>query len=335
MVLSPWSTRLIETRVFVVVLVFSAVSGLNSAFAPYLSFLLLRLGFPEVEIGFASILMSFLQFLISPILFFVVLYLTCGGLLLKRVASVLVSLVFGSFVGYPIGGFIGFVVVAVQLGLPGVLFLSLYSLPQHVVSQTLVGFAVLAFSDINLRWRAVLPVDELQQRRPWGVTLLAALYVVFALLNTVVAPLVALYPSITVSMRHGAFALVAVGVAFGLAAFGQLVAAAGLYYGRKWGWFAAVISSAASLVMDVYALGLTVATSGFPIAPVLIMGSFVGVIVSLVILLYLLSIGVRLFFGLVNPASQAPDESSRTEANQKLFSFSRGLLLRRLCSPKR
>ncbi len=314
--MSPLGTKLIETRVFVVILVFSAVSGLNSAVAPYLSLFLYEIfGFSAAELGFFMILMSCLQFLISPILFFVVLYVTCGGPLLNRIASVLMSLIFGSLVGYLIGGFIGSVVVASQLGRLSALLLPLSSLPQHLVSQTLTGFAVLAFSDINLKWRSALPVEELHKRRPLGVTLLAALYVIFSLLNTVVAPVWALFPSFAVSMPHGAFTIIVIGVVFGLVVLGQLVVAAGLYYGRKWGWFAAVVSCATSLVMDVYAFGAVVMFGGFTFVLLLALASFVGFIISLVVLVYLLSVGVRRFFGLVNPASEVEDESTRTEGN--------------------
>ncbi len=307
--LSAVDTRLVETRVFVVILIFSVVAGLNSALAPYLSLLLYeRLGFSGVELGFFSILMSCLQFLISPVLFFVVLYVTCGGPLLNRISSVVMSLVFGSLVGYPIGSLIGSVVVAVQFGRGGALYFPLSSLPQHVVGQTLMGFAVLAFSDINLRWRSALPVEEFQARRPGGVTLLAALYVIFALLNTVVAPVLALYPSIAVSMPRAAFAIIALGVVFGLVIVGQLVVAAGLYLGRKWGWFAAVVSSASSLLMDVYVFGVMVASGGFTDVPLLVLGSFAGFIINLAVLLYLLGTDVRRFFGFVNPPSQVRDK---------------------------
>ncbi len=312
--LSAVDTRLIETRVFVVILVFSVVSGLNSAFAPYLSLLLYeRLGFSGVELGFFSILMSCLQFLVSPLLFFVVLYVTCGGPLMNRISSVLMSLVFGSLVGYPIGSLIGSVVVAVEFGRVGALYFPLSSLPQHVVGQTMMGFAVLAFSDILLRWRGALPVEEFQRRRPGGVTLLAALYVVFALVNTVVAPVLALYPSVAVSMPRAAFAIIALGVVFGLVTAGQLVVAAGLYFGRKWGWIAAVVSSASSLLMDVYVFGAMVVYGGFTVVPVLMLGTFVGFIINLAVLLYLLGVEVRKFFGFVNPPSQVQDKSTRAE----------------------
>jgi len=309
--LSPQDTRLIETRVFIVVMVFSIVSGVNTAFAPYLSILFHeRFGFSIVEFGFFGILLNSLQYLFSPILFFVVLYLTCGGPLLNRIASVLVSLIFGSLVGHSIGSFIGSIVVAVQVRQLGALYYPLSYLPQHVVAQTLMGFAVLAFSDINIRWRNALPVDELQKSRPGGVTLLAALYVIFALLNTMAVPVLSLYPSISGSLPRGSLVVIALGFVFALVIAGQLVVAAGLYYGKKWGWVAAVISSASSLVIDIYALVIMLVLGGFMGTLMLVLGSFFGFIISLVVLLYLLSIEVRRFFGFVNPASQVDDKSA-------------------------
>jgi len=317
MVLSSLDTRLIETKVFAVILIFSAVSGLNTAFAPYLSILFHeRFGFSPVEFGFVVVLLNSLQYLLSPILFFVVLYVTCGGRLLNRVASVLTSLVFGSLVGYPIGSSIGSIVVAVQFGQLGALYYPLSSLPQHVVVQTLMGFAVLAFSDINIRWRSALPIEELQRRRPAGVTLLVALYVVFALLNTVAVPVLALYPSMTGSTPHAAVVVIAVGVVFGMVIAGQLVVAAGLYCGKKWGWITAVISSASSLMIDIYALGAMIVLGGLMVMRVLMLWSFVGFITSLAVLLYLLSIEVRKFFGFVNPPSQVQERSAQTECVQ-------------------
>jgi hypothetical protein len=314
MILSPLDTRLFEKRVFVVLVVFDIISGLNTAFAPYLSLIILeKLGLSNVELGFVGIMLSTLQYLLSPVLFFVVLYVTCGGPLLHRIASVLISLVFGSLVGFSIGSSIGSAMVAAQLGQPVPLYFPLSSLPQHVVAQTLMGFSVLAFSDISMRWRSALPVEELQKRRPGGVTLLAVLYFVFALWNLVPLLVLILYPSNITSMPHVALIGLALSVVLGLAVAGQLVVAAGLYHGRKWGWIIAVISCASSLMIDIYALGVMIMLEGSASSLFLLLASFGGVAVGLVVLLYLLSVDVRRFFGFVNPPSKVQDEPTQTE----------------------
>lgn len=311
MTLSPQDTRLIETRVFSVIMVFSIFSGLNAAFVPFLSFILYdKFGFSSVEVGFVGILLNSLQYLLSPILFFVVLYVMCGGPLLNRIASVLTSLVFGSLVGYAIGSFIGSILAGIQVGQPRALYFPLQYLPQHVVAQTLMGFAVLAFSDVNMRWRSALAVDELPRKRPEGVTLLAAFYVVFALLNLVAVPVRALYPSILGSFPLVGLIVLALSIVFVLVVAGQLIVAYGLYHGKKWGWIIALISSTSSLMIDIYALIALLVLGGFGGTLMLMLLVSFGFMVSLAVLLYLLSTEVRKFFGFVNPPSQVQDKSA-------------------------
>lgn len=317
MTLPAQGTKLIESRVFVVVMVFSIVSGAISAFTPWLSNLLLqRYGLSSLEVGFVSSLLGIVQYLVSPVLFFVVLYIACGGPLLNRIASVLVSLVSGSLVGYTIGVLLGSSVVAYLVRLPSVLFLqSVSSLLQHVVGQTLLGFAVLAFSDIDLRWRSALPVDELQKKRPLGVTLLAALYVVFALVSVLALPVLTVFSSFV--LPEGTLIVIIFGVVIGVTVVGLLVVAAGLYYGKKWGWILAVISSASSLVISFFTLGeiagLTPLSTALFMLILVSLALIGGVIVNLVVLVYLLRIEVRRFFGFVNPPNQVQNKPTEVE----------------------
>ena len=96
---SRFDTRLLETRVFGVILVFSTIAGLNTAFAPYVFYWFRQTGYSEVEYGAFNILETGFLYLLNSVLFFIVLYVTCGGPLLNRIARVLTSLVLGSIVG--------------------------------------------------------------------------------------------------------------------------------------------------------------------------------------------------------------------------------------------
>lgn len=318
--MSAQGSRLIDTRVFLVVMAFSLAIGLMSAFAPFLStFLLRRVGLSVADLSVIAILTSGLEYLLSPVLFFVVLYITCGGPLLNRIASVLMSLVFGSLVGYLIGSSIGSLAVGLLLlGQPALVSLSVLFLWQHVANQTLLGFAILAFSDINLRWKSALPTDALLKTRPGGVTLLVAYYVIFALLDTAAMPFLAIYSSFYVT-PGATLSLITLGVVFGLIIAGQLVIAAGLYYGKKWGWIIAVISSASSLVISGYALvgmiasGAVGVSAGTPMLTLTLAIYIAGLIFSLIVLLYLLRIDVRKFFGFVNPSGQVQDKPAAAE----------------------
>jgi hypothetical protein len=95
---------------------------------------------------------------------------------------------------------------------------------------------------------------------------------------------------------------------FGLVVSGQLVLAFGLYYGKKWGWILAVISSASISLISISALGASLINGEFINAQLWTLGLILGLLVSLTILFYLLSLKVRQFFGFVNPVEQPQGE---------------------------
>jgi hypothetical protein len=303
-----FDTRLFETKVFAVVLVFSIIAGVNAVVARYIIYWFAQAGYSAADIGTFSILETGLAYLLSSVLFIVVLHVTCGGPLLNRIARVLTSLVLGSVVGYWIGGSIGAIVTSTQLGITASIAWSdpLFLLPTFAVGQMLIGFAVLALSDINTKWRAALPIQELQGRRPGGLVLLTVLYVIFALLDALAIPFLALYSAYT-GTSHTAFIII-LAVFFGLVVSGQLVLAFGLYYGKKWGWILTVISSASSFLMSISALSASLINGEFINAQLWTLGLILGLLVSLLILFYLLSLEVRQFFGFVNPVEHPQDE---------------------------
>jgi hypothetical protein len=305
---SRFDTRLFETRVFVVILVFSIIAGLNTAFAPYIYYWFRQTGYSAVEYGAFNILETGFWYLLNSVLFFIVLYVTCGGPLLNRIARVLTSLVLGSVIGHWIGGSIGAIVSMIQLGEVAsyAWIYPLYSLPTYAVGQVLIGFAVLALSDMNVRWRGALAIQE-QSTRPGGVVVLAVLYAIFALLDVLAIPLLAAYPAYS-GTSYAAFAIMA--VFFGLVVSGQLVLAFGLYYGKKWGWILAVISSASSSLINISTLSALLINGAFINTQLLTFSLSVGLLVSLAVLLYLLSLRVRQFFGFVNPIEPFQDIST-------------------------
>jgi len=294
--------ELVEKKVFVVVLVFSVIAGLNGAFTPFMHYYFTnRFGLSMAEYGAFTMLQWGLQYLFSPVMFFVVLYLSCGGPLLHRIASVLTSLVLGSLIGYWIGGSIGVIIVTAQLGdlASNPSFYPIYSLTSNAVGQVLMGFAVLAFSDFDAKWRNALA--GLQSKRPAGLVLLALLYVIFALLNTLTIPLVAFILPYVNTTSNVTFAIATQAIFFGLIVAGQLLLAGGLYYGRKWAWIIALVSSASSLLIDALALGVLFTIPEPAETLPLIVGLLISCLLSLFITLYLLSFEVRQFFGFINP----------------------------------
>jgi hypothetical protein len=120
----------------------------------------------------------------------------------------------------------------------------------------------------------------------------------------------AVYTAYAGTISHTAFIII-LAVFFGLVVSGQLVLALGLYYGKKWGWILAVISSASSFLMNISALSASLINGEFINAQLWTLGLILGLLVSLTILFYLLSSEVRQFFGFVNPAEQPQDKPTK------------------------
>jgi hypothetical protein len=171
--------RFIDRKVFVVTFVFSVVAGFETAFNLYLHVFLLR-SIGAAAFGSVNLLLSSLYYVFNPILYFIVLYLYCGGSLLNRMARVLISIVFGSMLGFYIGYLAGGAVSAVFSEQPVYLVYSTMVpiLPQYVIGQLLMSFGILAFSDMVPKWRESLKITEKQGARPAGLVVLVAIYVV-------------------------------------------------------------------------------------------------------------------------------------------------------------
>lgn len=292
--------RLLDKRVFIVVFIFTFVSAMLGV-QRYLPFLLSHQT-SYVDIAAASQLFYFVGFIIDPLLFFIVLYRYCGGELLNRMARVLISIALASLLGLWIGNLAlaGAVTVfsSAEEAAANFFFLSpISSLPIQVVFKLLEAFAVLAFSDLVPKWKSTLPVNEPQGKTPGGIVFLAAVYVVFALLNMLVLPVSALWGS-----ADSIVSIVPIAVGLGILTVGQFVLGIGLYSGKKWAWVLAVVSTGSTLLIDVSILGVFLAleSHGIAAAPWLLVGLFFGSLISLVIVVYLLKATVRKFFGLVN-----------------------------------
>lgn len=246
-------------------------------------------------------------YLVDPVLYLVVLYYGCGGPLLNRIASVLISLVLGSLVGYWIGGAVASITITGLLGESPLVFSSytLASLPQHTAGQVFFGLAILAFSDVTIKWTKALATGGLQRTRPGGLTILVFFHLLFALLNILAFPLLTfLGTSETISTL--AIALLAVFSIVIIAA--QIILAIGLYSGRKWAWVIALISAGTGLLIDISVFAEILAVGAFVNASlfsgVLLICLFFGFLISTAVFLYLLTVEVRRFFGFVNPAME-------------------------------
>lgn len=302
-----------ELRVFVVMFAFNFVNGLFSVFAPFIPMYLHRIDYSAMEISVFHVFLGGLRYVISPVLFFVVLYLICGGNIFNRIASVLISLILGSLFGFWIGGLSGLPLLAdlIDDNLADVMLTSVTKLPYVTLGQMLFGFAVLAFFDINKQWINALPKEKLRSRRPLGVVLLSVLYLVFGLFNICALPVLLIHP-LLLELYIKKFALFTMlALFFGLNSMGQVLIAIGLYRGRKWGWIPAFISAATSVLITLTFLLRFVMEAFMHETGLVIFGLFLALILGLTIVFFLLNVNVRKYFGLVNPTCLKNKETTQ------------------------
>jgi len=302
--------ELFDSKVFAVTFVFSFVEGFQSFLSSYLYLFLSRMGYTTAEMSLSFMMLGFLFYIFNPILFFIVLYLMCGGKVLPRIASILISLIFGSLLGFWLGCLCSAPVLESQFTetASGTLLNIAVGLPFIPFGKMIFGFAVLMFSEMDSNWKAVLPMEKLQSRRPFSVLVLSALYVIVGLLNTFALPISVLYPFLLEFSLEKWLLLVVFVSTFVLGIVGQLLVAYGLYHGKKWGWVPALISSASSLLVQITLLLIALVFGGFKEAPWIIPGSLIGLVISLMVLFYLLSLETRKYFGFVNPPQPSTED---------------------------
>jgi len=302
--------ELFDSKVFAVTFVFSFVEGFQSFLSSYLYLFLSRMGYTTAEMSLSFMMLGFLFYIFNPILFFIVLYLMCGGKVLPRIASILISLIFGSLLGFWLGCLCSAPVLESQFTetASGTLLNIAVGLPFIPFGKMIFGFAVLMFSEMDSNWKAVLPMEKLQSRRPFSVLVLSALYVIVGLLNTFALPISVLYPFLLEFSLEKWLLLVVFVSTFVLGIVGQLLVAYGLYHGKKWGWVPALISSASGLLVQITLLLIALVFGGFKEAPWIIPGSLIGLVISLMVLFYLLSLETRKYFGFVNPPQPSTED---------------------------
>lgn len=294
-----YNLSFIETRIFVVTLTFTFISGLRNGFQPYLYIALLDYG--TLEIGIVLSIIGALFFLINPILFYITLFFACERNLLMRIASTIVSLIIGSLVGYWSGGLTGayYTYVAVHgEGFAGAVLNLAYQIPYSIASTTLVGFAVVALAWITTKWSETLGDLEVPSEKPFEIIIASIMYVISGVLTLCVIPLLmALDPLKNLLFKNllvscGLVSLILVG------GISQLIIGYGLYVGKRWGWALAFMSTLSGIVISINHIALYEHFSLFQTM-------FHGITLALnvIVLLVLFESNVRLYCRFVNPSA--------------------------------
>ena len=299
-------SRLIETKIMLIMLVFGFLRGLQRAFSPYMGVYLHNIGFSTVEIGVFSLIIGYVTFFISPVILFVLLYLTYEGKLLKNLASTIISIILGSV----FGGWLGLISGALLLTFsrfPVTFAEVLYAFPLGrtwaFVDLIIVGFVAVAAAEINRRWREALSKQNLRLERPFGVVVISFLYVIFGILVTCFAPLLFSFHAFVEMVFHKP--LIGIGLICLLVFSGviQVLIGVCLYLGRKWGWIPAFYLAVVGMLDSVnLLLSFEKWSHSLPLSIVVVSLAVTNLIISVIITAYLLQFNVRRYFGFVNPA---------------------------------
>jgi hypothetical protein len=304
----------IESRIFLVTLVFTFISGLRSGFQPFLVFILQDLGYRMLEMGLALSIIGLLFSLINPVLFYITLFFTCPRELLTRIAGTILSLIVGSLIGHWAGGVVGAYYVCFNVNaesFAGIMYNLAYQTPSSIISTTLAGFAIVASAWVTTKWNEALEGLEVPSEKPSGIVVASILYVICGFLTFCVAPL----PMIVDPLRtflfknlfitYGLISLILVGGAL------QLIIAYGLYVGKRWGWVLAFVSALSGVVISVNHFALHEKIGLFQT-----MFGAVTLALNVVVLIILLKFNVRLYCRFVDPSDIQKGEKHSSSINK-------------------
>jgi len=305
------SLKIIESRILLVMLVFSFISGFQALFRIHLYLILGDLGYSVREISLIYSSLNHALYIINPILLFIVLFFTCNKDLLMKIASSIISLILGSLVGYWLGALCA--TATLTISYPEIWASSLSILSHSLYSAStynmLIGFAAVASAAIIARWKASLLKSNLILEKPSGIVVLSAIYIIFGVLITFIFPLILLYPLLADIFFTKLFLAIILVLVLTLGGLSQIVIGIGLYMGRKWGWIPAFISVVTSILVSIQELTLY---KYFGMLGVSILA--IALFLSVIIAVYLLQPHVRSHFGLVNPPTSSEKQSLASQS---------------------
>jgi len=308
--------KIIESKIMWIMFLFGFLSGVHRAFLPYISVYLHGIGFTPTEIGVFSLIINYITFIISPVILFIILYFTCDGNLLNKLASTIISIILGSVIGGWLGLISGALLTCSRFEVSFADMLLAFPLGRTwaFAELIIVGFVAVAAAEINRRWREALSAQNLRLERPFGVVVISFLYIIFGILATCLAPLLFSY-SVFVEIVFSK-PLIGIGLicVLLLSGFIQVLIGVCLFLGKKWGWIPAFYLAVLGILDSVNLLFAFEKWSHSPLLSVVVVSLAVtNLVIGVIITVYLLQYNVRRYFGFVNPTqleTQSPSTTS-------------------------
>jgi len=307
--------KIIESKILWVMLLFGFLSGFRMAFLPYISVYLHGIGFTLTEIGVFSLIISYITFIISPVILFIILYFTCDGNLLNKLASTIISIILGSVIGGWLGLISGALLTCSHFEVSFADMLLAFPLGRTwaFAELIIVGFVAVAAAEINRRWQKALSAQNLRLERPFGVVVISFLYIIFGILATCLAPLLfsySVFVEIVFSKPLIGMGLICVLL---LSGFIQVLIGVCLFLGKKWGWIPAFYLAVLGILDSVNLLLAFEKWAHSPLLSIVVVSlAATNLVIGVIITVYLLQYNVRRYFGFVNPTKMEAQSPSAT-----------------------
>jgi hypothetical protein len=208
---------------------------------------------------------------------------------MKDIASIIISIIIGTVMGYWIGGLLG---------------LSVSSFPRSpslfTISILLSEFGACAAAYLNIKWEQLTLRNSMVSERPFGVVLISVLYIILSLSSTVLNLVLFGLSSIGFEVLFNKILPLTLIIALlSILSIAYFFIAHGFYRGRRWAWFTVFAFTLMSILLSINQL---ITMFKFDILFIL---KIIVLLLDTFILIYLIQPYIRIYFGIINPTSES------------------------------
>jgi len=294
--------KLFEWKILSATLILGLIKGFMDTSSTFIPMTLHESGYSTFEVSINVAMFNEARYLICPIMMFILLFKLAERRLMKKISSTIISIILGGSLGLWIGGLIAsaWLSSSTEASLAAAISSLNSSLPYSLLTYILIGFASIAAALINENWNDLLAESKNcygRADKPLGVVIVSIFYVVIGIL-TIFPLLLIIHATSSALFRGRLITFLSVSLMTTVVAVGYIIIGVGLYRGRRWGWFSALIGTLTGLLVHV---GWII--SGVFTAQTLLIYILISLLNS-AILIYILQPHVREYFQIINPITR-------------------------------
>lgn len=290
--MDKYNLKMIHIKVLLTTFIFCAIGGFYEAVSLILPVILHDSGYSAFEIGFTTYTLNMLVFILDSALFFVLLYSICRRNFMENIANIVTSLIIGTVFGIWIGGLLGSLAKFQR---------SPASLSIFIISILLSEFGACSAAYLNTKWDRLTSRANITPKRPFGVVLISVLYVILGFLSTFLAlTLLGLLDIKFDIFFSKVFLYLPLVILFSVLSIAYFFIAHRFYKAKRWAWFAVFTSAIVGITIFINQL---IFQFSFNITYLILRITLL--LIDAFILIYLIQPSVRIYFGVINPASES------------------------------